>query len=308
MLSPIRRSPPKKAEPGAIRATREAFGWSQERLAEEMDVLPAEIAAWESGAIALDPHNAEVMRWRMEHAEYLARLPRSECYWTRANRDRLRRMEEVGPYSGRQAQREIAAHERECAECLRLRMQMMHVPPPPEPPVRPGPRGWFVGWRLRLSRLPAWLRPPARVAELLVETGALYLVFRWAQRSLEEFLLVFAGIQGFSWIGRLLRPLTDRRPYVGGLLHAGAFTVTGTCVMGVLGPTDLASGSTWIAVSAATLVGGTLLGRWHANAQHEERRVLHVRRLAAGEPSDEPPDDDEERVVHIRPQDTSWRL
>jgi transcriptional regulator with XRE-family HTH domain len=304
MLSLIRRSTPEKAEPGAIRATREAFGWSQERLAEEMGVMPLEVAAWESGAIAVDAYQAEMMRWRMEHAEYLARLPRSECYWTRANADRLERMKET-PWRSTQlrATREIDAHTRECTECMRVQAMLQEVPPPPAKPVPPGFNGWLEG----VSRGTPWLRPPLKLASYLLATavGAIALtlffyavdVADWLDLSVETFALIYAGVHWFVFLMRRLERLTLDHPYAAGMATALGVAIPANVVLGMLGHTELSSVAAWAQVLLMVLVIGWLLGAIGSKDEEE---------------SDEPPATaelpPEERVVHIRQQDTSWRL
>lgn len=308
MLSLIRRSHPEKAEPGAMRAAREAFGWSQERLAEEMGVLPAEITAWESGAIALDPHRAEVMRWRMEHAEYLARLPRSECYWTRANEDRLERMKQVGARSRLRAAVEIEAHARECTECMRVQALLTEVPPRPEEPVPPGFFGWREVARRRTAATPAWLRGPLRLAADLLSSALLYVgvmgVFfaldpdDGLDLSAETFALLFAGVRWLTFIMRRLERLALRHPYAAGLATAAALAIPANLALAVFGHTDLSSESTWTLFAIGAVVGGWLLGVAAEHADSEESKAL-----------DPPPAGPvpEEREIVIPQQDTSWR-
>lgn len=311
MLSLIRRSPPEQADPGALRAAREAFGWSQERLAEEMCVLPAEVAAWESGAIALDAYRAEVMRWRMEHAEYLARLPRSECYWTRANRDRLKRMEEVGPYSARRAQREVAAHVRECGECLRIKALLRDVAAPPEPPLRPGLRGWLQARRHRFGRWPAWLRVPAEIAAAVTAAGTAYtllsgmIVLAGPEAGFRWWLVgAAAGAVGLGWLMYLshrLEGLSLRWPYAGAAVTAAGLAVPVNLVLGLLGYVDVTSSGSWLFVLVIVLTFGWLWGNDTARDLAQEAAALEPSR------DNRDTESDGERVVYIRQQDTSRR-
>jgi transcriptional regulator with XRE-family HTH domain len=307
----VRGSPapePARAPHDAVRQAREALGWTQERLADELGVLPAEVAAWESGAIALTPYRAAETVWRMELAAHEAALPRSDCYWTRANAERLARLQEMGPYSARQAERERVAHARDCAECLRVQALLRDAPPAPQPPVKPGPRGWREAWRRRVDGMPAWLRLPIRAAESLLWVGGLYLLVHLLafaddpeqgfRPSLTVFLGLFAGVTWFGFLGRRLQPALDRNPLLGGQLFGAGMAIPANLVLALYGITDPGSAGSWMLL----LVMGVVLGWWVGR----EEQVAQEHEAAALEPAlaVEPP----EREVFIRQPDTSFRI
>jgi transcriptional regulator with XRE-family HTH domain len=301
---------PESAPPDAVREAREALGWTQERLAEEVGVLPAEVAAWESGAIALTPYRAAEVRWRMDRAAYEAALPRSGCYWTRANAERLERMKAAAPRLAVRADREREAHARECAECLRVKALLRDAPPPPEPPLRPGPAGWMDAWHRTVDHLPAGLRMPARLAEALFRLGVYYvglqLVFDLVgadgfDLSFRDLVLLVGAFFWFMAVGQWLEPLEDRNPYLSSTLQAAAVAVPANLVLGLLGTTDLASPATWIVAAIIVILAGGFLGAVKEGLQDEDERALEPERATEDGP-------EEEREVFI-PQrgDGYWR-
>ena len=297
------------ASPEAIRAVREAFGWSQEQVADTMGVLPAEVAAWESGAIAVAPYDAAMMRWRMEFAAYDAALPRSQCYWMTANEERMARMVEAGPYSGRQALREQAAHARECTECLRVQALLRDAPPAPEPPLRPGFRGWRDAWYRWVDRLPVWLRVPLGTVESLLWFGVVYLgieLLAFAREPSEGFhpsltvlLGWFAGITWFAFLSDRLQPVSDRHPLVGGQLLGAGIAIPANLILGLFGITNPAHAGSWVLPLLFGAVLGWIVGRGEQEVQKAEARELDPARSAE--------ETDEERVVYVPQRDTSWR-
>lgn len=310
MLDLIRRSrETEAAPPEAVRAAREAFGWTHEQVADAMGVLPAEVAAWESGAITVAPYDAAMMRWHMELAAYDAALPRSQCCWIRANKERLERMARTGPRSAVGAIEEMVAHVRECAECTRAKALLRDVPPAPEPPLKPGFRGWRDAWYRRVDRLPAWLRVPLRTAESLLWLGVVYLGIELLDfvaepsegfhLSLAVFLGWFAGITWFMFLSNLLQPVSDRHPYVGGQLVGAGVAIPANLVLGLFGITNPAHAGSWALPLIIGAAAGWILGQSEQEGQEAEARALDPSRAAG--------DTEEERVVYIRQRDTSWR-
>lgn len=311
MLDLIRRSREREpASPEAIRAAREAFGWTQEQVADEMGVLPAEVAAWESGAIAVAPFDAAMMRWRMELAVYEAALPRSECYWMRANEERLARMEEVGLHSARRAARERAAHVRECTECMRVQAALRDAAPRPERPLQPGLDRWLDAYIRRVERLPAWLRLFLRAAAVLLLGGVMYLGVKLLlllddpsdglDASLQEFMLVSAGFAWFVYLSDRLASLSDRRPYLAWQLIAAGVVIPGNVVLGLLGHTNPGDAGSWVLPLIISVAAGWVCGLGTVDAREKEAEMLDPVRAAAAEA-------EAEREVYIRQRDTSWR-
>lgn len=250
--------------PDELRAIREEAGLSPEALAEVMGVMPLEVAAWESGAIAVERHPAEVMRWRVRMAAYEAALPRSECEWMRTGEARLERMRQVGPYGHRQAGRERAEHVRACAECTRVQLALRDVPPPPERPVEPG--FWsHVPWQLGLA----------------VVLGALYLGYQAVQwlgggafdPSLAEaaFLLAW-GMCAFYLLDRL-EPLEERHPRLYGHVIAAALVLPLYAGYGLLGHMELSDPGDWITVALCSALLGALINFGNGEERDELLRL-----------------------------------
>lgn len=308
--------------PDEIRAAREAAGWTQEQAADAVGVLPVEVAAWESGAIALDRHGADRVLWQMERARYEAALPRSACEWTRANVARLERLSAAGPACTLHAIREEAAHTRECAECLRVQMLLRELPPPPEPPPGPGFRGWMIATRRRIDGLPAWLRLPLKLGEGALWTGAAYLglvLLNWIEGdeppSLALTAAIITGIMWFAWLRRLLVPLAERRPYLAGQVLGASLVLPATVVGGAMGAWDLSGAGPWIFAGLLSVFGGGAYSHWTEGTfdleaelndlpSAERRALLNLPPAAAGADVTAP-SDDEERVVVI-PQQAHW--
>ncbi|HEU0302707.1 MAG TPA: helix-turn-helix transcriptional regulator [Longimicrobium sp.] len=301
------RPPDPAAAPEALRAMREAAGWTQEQAAEAMGVLPAEVAAWEAGAVT-DRHQAALMRWRMEQALYEARLPRSNCYWTRANAARLEQMRQAEPSSAARAERLMKAHTRECAACTRVELLRRDLPAPPQPPVQPGPRGWPAAVRRSIDGLPVWLREPVRAVEVGLWVGGGYLFLEVRNRLERDenpmspmgFALVWASLAWLVFLFRRVAPLFERRPHLAGQVLAAGVALPATLLLGLLGSADPSTASTWgLAVLASVCTGG-LLGALADAAQA-------VDDWDPRDPELSDPSRDEEREVVIPQQARYWK-
>lgn len=267
--------------PDEVRAIRQKAGWTQAQVAEEMGVLPLEVSAWEAGAVPVGPYQAALIRWQIEQAQYAARLPRPDCDWTRANQARLERMGEQGLFATQRAKREVAEHTRGCAECMRVEMLLKEMPAAPEPPVRPGPRGWMDSLRRRIDRLPAWLRVPLVTAELLLVLVPAYLFYRLVRWGKEgEASVSPLGMLGigaaYMWIlvlGRLLLPLATRRPHLAGQLFAAGIILPGLLLAGSAGRWQLTTVGPWIFAGVVSLLIGFAVGESAADAVRNAEAV-----------------------------------
>jgi transcriptional regulator with XRE-family HTH domain len=254
--------------PDEVRAIRQEAGWTQAQVAEELGVLPLEVSAWEAGAVPVDPYQAALIRWQIEQAQYAARLARSDCDWTQANQARLERMREQGLFAGQRAKREVAEHARECAECMRAEMLLKEMPAAPEPPVRPGPRGWVDSVRRRIDRLPAWLRLPLVTAEVLLGLVPAYLFYRLVRwmggddpgLTLPGVLAIGAGIIWLLVLGGRMLPLAMRRPYLAGQLFAAGIILPALLLAGMVGSWDLTTAGPWLFAGVVSLLIGVAIG------------------------------------------------
>jgi DNA-binding transcriptional regulator YdaS (Cro superfamily) len=263
--------------PDEVRAIRQEAGWTQAQVAEELGVLPLEVSAWEAGAVPVDPYQAALIRWQIEQAQYAARLPRPDCDWTRANQARLERMDEQGLFAGQRAKREVAEHTRKCAECMRVEMLLKEMPAAPEPPVKPGPRGWMDSVRRRIDRLPAWLRLPLVTAELLLGLVPAYLFYRlvrWgkggeASVSPLGMLAIGAGLLWILVLGWRLLPLATRRPHLAGQLFAAGIVLPALLLVGTVGSWDLTTVGPWIFAGVVSVLIGVAIGASAADAMRD---------------------------------------
>lgn len=139
---------------------REACGWTQEQMADALGVLPAEVAVWESGAVAIPAEMQGWMRYEAKHALHLRRLREAgapECRWLDDNRAG---QAAIGAEGGMAAwNRAWVRHQRACPECRRAKEVVRTLPPPPDPPL-PWPQAVFR----RVRRLPWPLRVPTVTA------------------------------------------------------------------------------------------------------------------------------------------------
>lgn len=263
------------AGPDVVRSAREAAGWTQEALADLLGVLPVEIAAWESGSIALSPYEAELIRWRIQDAEYEKRLPKLEgapCEWLARHRERFDQFRERGPQRAGWVERTIAAHQRDCPVCGRAQALLRELPPRPEPPVPPG-----LDHRLAhtVRQLPAWLRVPV-VAVLAgsfvglstIAISAVTSVSTGSPFNPQRALWWGAGIAWLLFTYRLLRPLADRRPFLAGQIHAATLLVPAGLI--VHEPADIALDNPFLWVMMCIFIGliGLVLGAFY-DPHHE---------------------------------------
>lgn len=287
--------------PDEIRAARQAAGWTHEQVADAMGVLPLEVSAWESGAVTPDRRQVDELRYRLALAEYEAGLPRSDCYWTRANQARLEQKRQTSP---RAAEREVLAHARECAECMRVQMLLRDLPAAPEPPVEPGWRGWLGSLNRRIARLPLLLRAPLWAAQVTAFIALGFLgvhLVNWIQGepgpdvSSTLFLVLFAGLTWAITMGTWLQPVSDERPRLAGHLFAAGLVLPAVGFFGARGTWDLSSPGLWIFAALVSVLLGWVTGRiWEIDP--------------AGPTPEAPEEEEEEREVFIPQRDTSFRV
>lgn len=285
--------PPARDErrsPQAVRAAREALGWTQERLADEMGVLPVEAAAWESGAVAIPRREADVLQWRIELAAYESRMPRRDCGWMHANADRLWRMDALGPHHAALAEGELGAHQRGCAECARV-LRARQADPPPDPPAPPGVLGGLSGLRRRIARMPAWLRLPLQAVDMALALTPGYLLVNLVLLvqgsegvpvSPGWFVLLAAGMTWLAYLCNATLASRARRPFRAGMAIAAGVAVPGAAVLALLGRASLSGLGTWAVVGLVTVFGGMLLGSGDDEARYREEDLLEAEERVTG--------------------------
>lgn len=150
--------------PAGLVEVRERMGWDQARLAEELGLLPAELAAMEAGAIAV-PREVATILPQLELAYERQRILDESGLLACAEADALAAGVKVAFQSGdseaaQQAVDSLVRHERRCGVC-QARVEYLRVHGPPDP--GPRPPLWMRGlaWIGTLAdRLPRPLRPP----------------------------------------------------------------------------------------------------------------------------------------------------
>jgi transcriptional regulator with XRE-family HTH domain len=269
-IIPFVGSAAKTADPAAIRTAREAAGLTQEQLADLNGVLPVEVAAWESGAISLSPHEGEMIRWAIENAAYEKQLAQSDvlpCAWLAERRAHFDAMEKRGPRRTAWVARTIDAHRAGCGACMQAERDL---PAAPLPPRTPGLTGWIEH---AISRLPPSLRLPARAAVTGLEFGSPLFVgmtlVDWLrdpsaglQLSPSMFLWMTVGTAWLVLTHGLLRPLADRTPRLAGQLWSAALIFPAAFAFAQTDP-DLLLRDPWLWGFAAIFSGliGVVLGR-----------------------------------------------
>lgn len=269
------------AAPEAIRAAREAAGWTQEQLADAMGVLPVEVAAWEAGTVRISPYRAEVVRWCIQNAEYARGLAERDeaCAWLMERRARAEALSQAGPGQAGWVERTLAAHRRDCPVC-REAHALAGEPMAPELPRAPGVRAWLLHAG---SGLPPTLRLPFQSLKLgLFAGGTLFFwaalargfdslfggpgfmadVFGW-QSSLEGFLSITLATAWLAFLYGALRPLGDRDPRLAGQVYAASVTVPGVLAWGMFGTASLADPALWLVTAIFSALLGMVIGSFY---------------------------------------------
>jgi hypothetical protein len=216
------------------------------------------------------------------------------------------------PSAGR-AERLVKAHARECPECTRVELLLRDLPPPPQPPVAPGPRGWTTAVSRWIDRLPGWLREPIRAAEVGLWVGAGYL-FLEVQNRLEHdenpmsprgFVVMWAGIAWLRFLVHQVGPLFERRPHLAGQLLAAGVALPATHLLWLQGEADPSSAATWVLMGLTSVCVGWLIGALADATQAVDD--WDPRDPGLNDPPRDDPPQDEERVVVIPQQARYWK-
>ena len=263
-------------DPAEITRAREAAGMTQEQLAEEIGVLPAEIAAWESGAIAASMNEGVWIRWRIELAEHQARLAEvaaPRCIWMLSQEKRFAQLEQQSVRRAAWVARTTAAHQRGCPVCREAQALTRHLPPPEVPRSGRSP-AWLASLWRRVAKLPAWLRIPVKSAAAGLAAGSAWLMIntlsRWIENpgaGLDPSPAVFGWTTlGVGWLmltHRLLRPLGDRMPYLAGQTWSTVLVSSGMITWAWTRGASLGDAGLWLSAAFAIVLVGLVLGAWY---------------------------------------------
>lgn len=248
---------PKKRDepvpPEEIQAAREALGWSQEQLAEAVGVLAAEVAAWESGAIAVSPYQRDLVRWHLESAARGEQRPQ-RCAWWQAQEPRWTQLEGIGPHFARRARVEQQAHQRECPECERAAALVRDMPRPPAEPLSLWDWAWLIAFTLFVGS--SFVLP---LTELLPLCGAIVLG---------------------TYLDSRLERFSQEHPYLESQVVCAVMAAAALAVAVALGDAPSPGQYPWIAVGSVVL--GFFIGNYRESTLDEEAELLAAMKAAEG--------------------------
>lgn len=271
-LKRVPAAPPMAEE---VRSVRESFGWTREQMADEMAVLPLEVAAWEAGTLAPTREQAAVLRWRVEmqaHGRRAEAAGLEPCPWFEANGERLG-LALGNPDTFAGAQWEIRMHERKCSPCLRREAWLRDNPAP----LLEGPATSLLG---RIILAPGLLWEAARYLSLALVAGVVTAVpafygFRDGEGfhpSATLFFVLFIAMAALKAVAGPTRALMDERPFLGAHLRALGVVLPLLAFFVLSGVADLATPAPWIAALCATLLFGTGFWVTDVSGTFEERK------------------------------------
>jgi len=189
--------------PEEFAIARGKLGWSDEKLAAELQVAPKVVRAWADGTLHIPKHDAQTIAWEAAAAERHAALEASgipECGWVKAwEAEPLpKRAEAVEAHFKR-----LQAHADHCALCQeRERFIRERFPEMPEFPKTPLMSG-FAAWERFLQRFPEWTHPVFNGAGIVALLTAMRAVFMLSRRPSWMVPLVIVAGAAFGAIGGL---------------------------------------------------------------------------------------------------------
>jgi len=171
---------------------RSKLGWSDDRLAAELQVSPKAVRGWTDGTLRIPKPDGQWIAWRAAVAERQAALETSgirECEWVKAwEAEPLpKRPDDLKAHFKR-----IHTHLDQCALCQeRERFIRDRFPPMPE---RPASASGVAAWRRFLQRFPQWTHPVFNGAAIITAFVAIrVLILLPRQRSWVMLVALVAG-------------------------------------------------------------------------------------------------------------------
>lgn len=274
-LAPLRRT--QSHLPGApiaraeVRSVRDAAGLSREQMADALGVMPLEVEAWESGAVAIPAKRAHALGLeanRLERDRRLAEAGAPRCEWMEANRSRLIGVRLAGGVEKAGAEREERIHRRDCPACLRADA-MLREDLALEPPRLPGFKGWYDAWQRWLRRRPWAVRLPLKFAERALSLAGLLtgiglaLVFMGVEKDVFApmgwFLPLLAGAAGLTLVEPALERMWDDHPVPTWVAMCTAFGLPVALVAALMNGVNLENSLLWgpvvLVVTAFVVLG-----------------------------------------------------
>lgn len=268
-----------------LRSVRDAAGWTREQMADALGVMPLEVEAWESGAVAIPLKRAHALGLeanRLERDRRLAQAGAPRCDWMEANRPRLIGLRLAGGVEKAGAEREERIHRRDCPACLRA-AAMLRENPAVEPPRLPGFRGWYEAWQRWLGRRPWAVRIPLKFAERAISLAGvlaaigLALVFLGVEKDVLApmgwFLPLLAGGAGFTLVEPALERMWDDHPVPTWVAMCTAVGLPMALVAVLMNGANLENSILWSAV-ALVVTAAVVLGMNAWEDRHPPRPRL----------------------------------
>jgi transcriptional regulator with XRE-family HTH domain len=264
-LAPLQGQPGRL--PGApvaqaeVRSVRDSAGLTREQMADALGVMPLEVEAWESGAVAI-PAN------RLERDRRLAEAAAPRCDWMEAHRPRLIALRLAGGVEKAGAEREERIHRRDCSACLRA-AAMLREDPALEPPRLPGFQGGYEAWERWLRRRPWAVRLPLKFAERALSLAGLLtgiglaLVFMGVEKDVFApmgwFLPLLVGAAGLTLVEPALERMWDDHPVPTWVALCVAFGLPVALVAALMNGVNLETSLLWgpivLVVTAFVVLG-----------------------------------------------------
>jgi transcriptional regulator with XRE-family HTH domain len=235
-----------------VRAARASLGWTLEEAADEMGVLPLEVAAWEAGTIRPTREQAAMLRWRAEVKAVEDRALGAgsiTCGWVPSNAERPDRLMPGGrgdPEAVVQDARtrlwEYRTHAYQCPECQQLEAWRRQHPFP----SYPGESRWM---ETTLVWVVLVLAPPSIAVVFSPDDFP----------ALEPCLALFVCLGILSQVVEPTRLMAEERPVAAACLRAAA-VVLPLLVLGWLrGWMGPGAPEPWASAGNIVLLGGMWL-------------------------------------------------
>lgn len=149
---PASRGTHRKSAPATLRRLREQSGLSVEEMAERLDVMPAELSAWEAGALKPARDTVEWVRFyaavHRRERQLLDATDGVKCEWLACYSAMYAAVKPLAKEMPPPPGPELAAHVAACPVCATHARVDAQLPPSPRPPL------WWVEeliwWRSEL--------------------------------------------------------------------------------------------------------------------------------------------------------------
>lgn len=220
-------------QPGDFLALRVDMALTQSELADVLDVSPAEVSAWEAGAVSIPRHSAEMTRWLRDSRRWEAAAQAAgamPCPWVAEQAGRIHRVMAQEADGMERMENMLRAHRERCAVCTTW---FAYAEAHPIPPVPSGPG--FAGWLLDKAGPWAGASAKKRIlfgAGLYVAVSAMSVSLAWSldfmtrvtglRPDLRPLLVVVTGLGlGLLLPRKALGRLARTRPYLAGMSGGG---------------------------------------------------------------------------------------